>query len=168
VDTDMTEPTTRRRAAARAVDEPGRRVWMPPFLAKLAETSNVSKAAKAAGISTATVYDLKRRNRAFAGEWRAALCEGYDHLEMELLCRLREGEIKRAAGAKLGVRTFDNPTSFRLLTVHREEVLKERAQRANVSTAEVRASIERKVAALKAQVLAREEDARDRGDGDGE
>lgn len=164
----MTEPKPRRRATPRAVDEPARRVWMPPFLARLAETSNVSKAAKAAGISTATVYDLKRRNRAFAGEWRAALCEGYDHLEMELLCRLREGEIKRAAGAKMGVRTFDNPTSYRLLAVHREEVLKARAQRANVSTAEVRASIERKVAALKAEVMARAEEARERGDTDGE
>jgi hypothetical protein len=164
----MTEPKPRRRAPTRAADEPARRVWMPPFLARLAETSNVSKAAKAAGISTATVYDLKRRNRAFAGEWRAALCEGYDHLEMELLCRLREGEIKRAAGAKLGVRTFDNPTSYRLLAVHREEVLKARAQRANVSAAEVRASIERKVAALKAEVLAREEAARERDADDGE
>jgi transposase len=154
----MTQPTSRRGATRRATAaEPVRRVWLRPFLAALAETSNVRKAAKAAGISTATVYDLKRRNRRFAHDWRAALCEGYDHLEMELLGRLREGEIKRAAGAKTGVRTFDNTTSFRQLAAHREEVLKERAQRANVSADDVRAQIERKVAALKARVLARQE-----------
>lgn len=163
----MTQPTSRPGAARRAAAaEPERRVWMPPFLAALADSSNVAKAARTAGISTATVYELRRRNRAFAKAWRAALCEGYDNLEMELLGRLREGEIRRAAGAKVGVRTFDNATSFRLFTVHREEVLKERAQRANVSAAEVRASIERKVAALRTEVLAREEAARERGDGD--
>lgn len=143
------------------------RAWMPAFLAALAETSNVAKAARSAAISTATVYHLRRHNRAFAREWRAALCEGYDNLEMELLGRLREGEIRRAAGAKTGVRTFDNATSFRLLTVHRDEVAKERAQRGNVSVAAVRASIERKVAALRAEVLAREEAACERGEGDG-
>lgn len=132
-----------------------RQDWKKRFLATLGELSNVSKAAQAAGISTATAYDLRRRNRAFAQAWQAALCEGYDNLEIELLCRLRQGEIKRAAGAKTGVRTFDNATSFRLLAVHREAVSREKAQRANVSAAEVRASIERKVAALKAQVIAR-------------
>lgn len=148
--------------------KPLRLAWMPAFLAALAETSNVARAAKLAGVAGSTVYEARRKNHAFARGWREALCEGYDNLEMELLGRLREGEIKRAAGAKLGVRTFDNATSFRLLTVHREEVLKERAQRANASVAEVRASIERKVAALKAQVLARveEEAARDGGDDD--
>ena len=86
---------------------------------------------------------------------------------MELLFRLREGEIKRAAGAKVGVRTFDNATAFRLLMVHRETVAKEKAQRANVSAAEIRASIERKVEALKARVIARQEAERARAhDGD--
>ncbi len=146
--------------------------WKKPFLAALGELSNVSKAAKAAEVSTATVYDLRRRDRAFRQAWQAALCEGYDNLEMELLFRLREGEIKRAAGAKTGVRTFDNATSFRLLAVHRDAVDRGKAQRSNVSVADVRASIERKVAALKAQVVARleaEEAAQAEGArGDGE
>ena len=150
-----------------STDEPERRVWMPAFLAALAETSNVTRAAKIAGIPTATAYDWRRRSRDFARGWNAALCEGYDNLEMELLGRLRDGEIKRAAGAKTGVRTFDNATAFRLLTVHRELVTREKAQRANISAADIRTSIERKVAALKAQVLAREEaeaEARDGGE----
>ena len=160
----MAQPKPSRGAAngARPVDSD----WKRPFLAALAETSNVTRAAKVAGVATSTVYETRRRSREFAAKWRDALCEGYDNLEMDLVCRLREGEIKRAAGAKIGVRTFDNATSFRLLQVHREAVAKEKAQRANVSTADVRASIERKVAAIKAEVLARVEAERELGESD--
>lgn len=153
----MTQPKQRRGAPSRVRRKPTKPDWKRPFLAALAETSNVARAAKAAGAPISTVYDTRRNSRDFARKWLAALCEGYDNLEMELLGRLREGEIKRAAGAKMGVRTFDNATAYRLLTVHREAVAKERANRANTTAAEVRASIERKVAALKEQVLAREE-----------
>jgi len=131
--------------------------WKRPFLAALAETSNVARAAKLAEISTSTVYETRRKNRAFAKAWQAALAEGYDNLEMELLFRLREGEIKRAAGAKVGVRTFDNATAYRLLMVHREAVAREKAGQANVSAADIRASIEKRMAALRERVLARSE-----------
>jgi hypothetical protein len=156
----MTEPKRKAGAAARE--------WMRPFLGALGETSNVARAAKAAGVATSTVYDARRKSRGFRARWQSALCEGYDNLEMELLGRLREGEIKRAPGAKTGVRTFDNATAFRQLAVHREAVEKERAGRANVSTADVRASIERKVAALKARVLAREEAERLQAEAEGD
>jgi hypothetical protein len=142
--------------------------WKDPFLVALAETSNVARAAKAAGISTSHVYDHRRKNRAFARAWRTALAEGYDNLEMELLGRLREGEIKRAAGARIGVRTFDNATAYRLLMVHREAVAKENAGRANASAADVRASIERRMAALRERVIARREASQeDAADGNG-
>lgn len=149
----MGKPKTTGRAVVRA--EQPLREWAKPFLAALAETSNVKRAAKEAGLNnTAQVYEARRTNRAFARDWQTALAEGYDNLEIELLGRLREGEIKRAAGAKTGVGTFDNATAFRLLMVHREAYAKEKAQRTNVSAAEVRASIDRKLAALKAKVLA--------------
>lgn len=163
----MTLPKPPRAAATRARKLPAP-AWKRAFLEALGETSNVLRAAKIAGVPSATVYDARRRSREFAKGWQAALCEGYDNLEMELLGRLREGEIRRAAGAKTGVRTFDNGTAFRLLTIHRENVAKEKARRANVSAAEVRASIERKVAALRAQVLARKEAERLAGEADGE
>jgi hypothetical protein len=142
----------------RARAKPAAPDWKRPFLAALADTSNILHAAKKAGLkSTAIVYETRRKSRDFAAKWQAALCEGYDNLEMDLLRRLREGEIKRAPSAKTGTRTFDNATAFRLLVVHRETVAKEKARKANVSAAEVRASIERKVAALKQRVIARRE-----------
>ena len=163
----MTKPKSRGGAKARASAPPFQQ-WAKPFLAALAEESNVSRAARKAGVNhTSTVYEARRRNRGFARDWQAALAEGYDNLEMELLGRLRDGEVKPAAGAKRGVRTFDNGTAFRLLMVHREARAKEKRQQATVSAAELRASIERKVANLKAQVIAREE-AEQHGGADGE
>ena len=70
--------------------------WSRVFLSELAATSNVSAAARKAGIHASTAYDTRRQNPEFNRAWQAALCEGYDHLEMELLHRLRTGEIKPA------------------------------------------------------------------------
>jgi hypothetical protein len=65
------------------------------------------------------------------------------------------------------VRTFDNATAYRLLMVHRETVAKEKAVRANVSAADIRASIEKRMAALRERVVARGE-ARANGTADGD
>ncbi len=131
--------------------------WQRTFLAALAETSNVAGAARKAGISASAAYDARRKSRVFADSWQASLAEGYDNLEIELLRRLREGELKPAAGARRGVRSYDNGIALRLLMAHRETRAKQDAVRANVSAAEVRASIDRKLAAIKKQVLAEEE-----------
>ena len=161
----MNQP--KRGARKRVVSRPAAPDWKPAFLAALAETSNVARAARQAGTNTSTVYETRRRSRDFARKWQAALCEGYDNLEMDLLCRLREGEIRRAPGAKTGVRTFDNGTAYRLLMVHREAVAKERGNKANVSAAAVRVELDRKIAALRAKVIADEEAKLQRAD-DGE
>ena len=151
----MNQP--KRGARKRVVSRPAAPDWKPAFLAALAETSNVARAARQAGTNTSTVYETRRRSRDLARKWQAALCEGHDNLEMDLLCRLREGEIRRAPGTKTGVRTFDNGTAYRLLMVHREAVAKEKAGQANVNAADIRASIEKRMAALRERVLARSE-----------
>ena len=47
------------------------------FLAHLAQTSNVSASAKAAGVTTSPVYDLRKKSEQFCAKWLAALSEGY-------------------------------------------------------------------------------------------
>lgn len=136
--------------------------WSQPFLSELAATSNVSASARKAGISTSTAYETRRNNAEFNRAWHKALCEGYDHLEMELLHRLRTGEVKPASGAKRGVRTFDNATAFRLLTVHRETVARQRAVRDNEDTESILASINAKLDRMRERRLAA---ARRRTDG---
>jgi len=127
--------------------------WSETFLAALADTSNVAAAARKAGIDASKVYHRRRHDAAFNREWQIALCEGYDNLEMELLYRLRTGELKSAAGAKRGNRSFDNGTAFRLLVAHRESAVRERARRDHVSAEEIRAAIDRKVEELRHRVM---------------
>ena len=67
--------------------------WSRTFLGELAATSNVSAAARLAGISSFVVYETRRTTPEFNRKWQEALCEGYDHLEMALLFRLRAGEV---------------------------------------------------------------------------
>lgn len=128
--------------------------WSKVFLSELAATSNVSAAARKAGVATTTAYDARRADAAFYRRWQEALCEGYDHLEMTLLQRLREGEIKPAAGAKRGTRQFDNGTALRLLVAHRETVARQRAVRSNEDAATVVLTINAKLEKMRCRMLA--------------
>lgn len=133
------------------------RHWRAYFLAALAETSNVTAASAAAGVHPSRPYKVRREDPEFARAWRAALLEGYEHLEMELLHRLRFGEPKDADVK------FDNTAALRLLGLHRETVARERAMRENEDLSAVRASIQAKLAQLRAQVMERR--AMDTADG---
>jgi hypothetical protein len=147
-------PLSGRRARILAPRPPSLPKWGKTFLSELAVTSNVSAAARKAKIRTSAAYDTRRANPEFARKWQEALCEGYDHLELELLHRLRTGEVKPASGARRGVRSFDNGTAFRLLTVHREAVSKQRAINENQSAAEIILSINAKLSAMRQRRLA--------------
>ena len=72
--------------------------------------------------------------------WLAALWEGYTHLEMEVVRRLRQGDH-----FTLDAGRYDFANAIRLLAAHRDTASQAMAQQRNVSAAEVRASIDRKV-----------------------
>ncbi|MFW2350224.1 hypothetical protein [Qipengyuania sp.] len=121
--------------------------WQAAFLNALVETSNITASAKEAGVKPREVYRTRRADARFAAEWRAALFEGYANLEMEVLGYLRDPAPERK---------LDVAVALRLLSAHKETVAKERAQRANVSAAQVREAIERKVDELREKVAGRE------------
>lgn len=154
-----------RTDACEAERESLSQTWRADFLAKLAETSNVSRACEHAGVSPGTVYDLRRRDQSFAERWAGALCEGYDNLEIEMLYYLRNGE-----SAEPGAKRFNFPAAVRMLLAHRETVSRERGRRAEVDAAEIRASIDQKVAQMRERVLARRarEDASREAEGNDE
>ncbi|MBD2843406.1 hypothetical protein [Erythrobacter rubeus] len=129
--------------------------WRRAFLANLAESSNVSESARKAKAGISAVYKLRRDNPEFAREWLAALWEGYVHLEMEVLRRLREGDQQTSAADK-----YDFANAIRLLNAHRENAARAQAEQRNVSAAEVRASIDRKVEDIRIRV--REEARREK------
>lgn len=163
----MTKTTvTGRRPRPAALRKPSSPKWSKTFLAELAATSNVSAAARKARIATATAYDARRNNPEFNRKWQQALCEGYDHLEMELLHRLRSGEVKPPTGAKRGTRTFDNATAFRLLAVHRDSAARQRAINSNQDAASIVLSINAKLDLMRErrQAAGREAAGREQAD----
>lgn len=68
--------------------------WTDIFINELAETSNVKAAADAASVSQSCAYKKRRDDPLFARRWYEALAEGYDNLEMDLLWRLRTGQLE--------------------------------------------------------------------------
>ena len=124
------------------------RHWRGLFLDVLAESSNVSESARRAGINPSRAYKVRREEPDFARAWLAALYEGYIHLEMEVVRRLREGDMQTENKDK-----YDFANAIRLLSAHRDTAAQAQAQQRNVSAAEVRASIDRKVEAIRQQVL---------------
>lgn len=146
------KPSGSRARPARGPNPPVRS-WRKVFLAELAATSNVTASAKKAQISTARAYEARRQDAAFYREWQEALCEGYDHLEMNLLHRLREGEIKPASGAKRGTRVFDNATAFRLLIAHRETAARQRAIHENRNSDAILDAINAKIEKMRERSL---------------
>ena len=67
---------------------------------------------------TASAYKARREEAAFAVAWRAALREGYDNLDIELLGHLRDPQSERK---------MDVAAAVRLLGAHRATVERERA-----------------------------------------
>lgn len=124
------------------------RHWRTQFLEALAETSNVSEAARRAGVKAPRAYALKRESEDFARQWHAALIEGYENLELELLARLRIGEDKD--GPK-----FDNGSALRLLALHRDSMAQEHAQRRNMDAAKAREIIDTKLEELRQRLILR-------------
>ena len=133
----------RRRAAPR---------WQKRFLEILAETSNVSAAAKKAGTSVGHAYKTRAKDAEFSRAWLAALAQGYDQLELELLQRLREGELSGGT-TKKARRKFDNAVALRLLAAHRDSVSRQRAIDANRDEDAILAEIDRKLDQMRRREL---------------
>lgn len=127
-----------------------RRNWETIFINELAETSNVKAAAEAADVSQSMVYKKRRDDPDFAAKWYAALAEGYDNLEMELLGRLREGRLEETGedGTK---RKFDIGTAFRCLIAHRENVSREKGRKTLADEVATMKSINAKIDAQRAK-----------------
>lgn len=141
-------------------DNPGNRHWRTYFLMHLIDTSNVAASAKEAGIAPARAYRTRQVDPDFAAQWRVALAQGYQNLEMELLGYLRNPNPEQK---------MDVNNAMRLLTLHRQSVAQQRAQDDDLSEQEVLDSINQMIlemrerSAANAALLA-EPDGTDEGD----
>lgn len=118
------------------------------FLEELALSSNVAAAAAKSGLPSGQVYALRRSDPDFARRWYAALAEGYDNLEMDLLARLREGRLEDV-DADGKVHKYDFATALRCLTAHRDNVAREKGRRTLAQEAVTIESINAKIDALR-------------------
>ena len=101
------------------------------FLDHLAETSNVSVAAKRAGVSRSAVYRLRASSPTFSRGWQMAIATGYDELEFRMLKTARFGTIrpvKRPDGTIGRATEFDDAQGLKLLMAYRASVEKARDQ----------------------------------------
>lgn len=150
-----------RSVPAKSGSKPGNqtpgRHWRKRFIETLATTSNVTRAAEVAKVSLTRAYDARRAEPEFARAWQAAIADGYLNLEMEMIRRLREGELMTANGDK-----FDFANAIRLLGANRGGPAGAANEVRDVSTAEVRASINRKIEDIRRR-MERQKAAQDSG-----
>jgi hypothetical protein len=133
--------------------------WRKTFIEALAETSNVSAAAARANVPTRTAYKLRREDRDFAAKWLAALHEGYDNLELEVLRHLRNPD----SGRKMDV-----TAALRLLAAHRDTVERHRALTEEEDEQATVEALDAFFEGLKQRRLANERLLAERGNGDGD
>lgn len=133
------------RSSSATARSPSFAQWSRTFLAHLAESSNVRASARKAGISKTTAYETRRKDAQFNRAWQEALYEGYQHLEMETLQRLRSGQLKPKNEDQRRVRTFENSTAIRLLLAHRQSAARQEAIRDNRDADAILASIDAKL-----------------------
>ncbi|MFN3819174.1 hypothetical protein [Blastomonas sp.] len=99
------------------------------FLDHLAETSNVSVAAKRAGVSRSAVYRLRAISPAFSNGWQSAIATGYDELEFRMLKTARFGTlkpVKRPDGTIGRATEYDDAQGLKLLMAYKASVEKGR------------------------------------------
>lgn len=137
---------------------PGRH-WRKRFLEALAATSNLERAAAAARVSLSRAYQTRRSDADFARAWQAAVADGYLNLELEMIRRLREGDLTTANGDR-----FDFANAIRLLAAQRGTATQGQSQVRDVSAAEVRASIDRKIEDIRRRVARQKAAAERKGE----
>jgi hypothetical protein len=92
------------------------------FLDHLAETANVSAAARKAGVSTSCVYRERRRYPAFQADWHKALTEGYVRLETNLLSEALVAASGNISEKTLKAKALKIRLGMQLLAAHRATV----------------------------------------------
>ena len=152
--------TTRKTRAKRSAH------WKKRFCDELAKSSNVAKACRAANCSPSAAYETRKTDAEFARKWMTALAQGYDMLEMDLLHRLRQGELT-GGSPKKARRKYDNAVALRLLAAHRDAVQRQRAIDADAREDSLLASIDEKLSAMRRRELAAKALLRQRRDASG-
>lgn len=93
------------------------------FLSVLAETCNVTEAARQAGVCLSYAYKRRAANAGFRAGWMEAIGVAYQRLELVLLDRSFNGVekvVKRRDGSEERMFEYSNQLGLSLLKMHRQ------------------------------------------------
>lgn len=124
------------------------------FFDAVAETCNVSLAARRAGVSVASAYARRRRHAGFAQRWEIAVDEAIMTLSMAIAERGLNGVRDEPGTGTKGVRKFNEAAALGLIKIHHEaRTRRALAQAGAGGGGEVMGVVE--VEALRGELLAR-------------
>jgi hypothetical protein len=126
------------------------------FLDHLAQTANVSAAARHAGVSGDDMYGLRKRSADFAAGWHEALCEGYVRMETEMLAEALQNASSGTSDSLLKARAQKHRLRLGLMRAHYNTV------KGGVSPASAPRMPTADLATLKAQLVLKLTQMRDR------
>lgn len=127
------------------------------FLTTLAETCNVTVAAKAAGVSVSAAYARRKKVAAFRAGWAEAIAMAYQRLELVMLDRALNGTEKivvRKDGSEERMREYPNQVALHLLKMHRDSAMETIEEPAEADIEEVRQRLFDKLQRLRKRMSA--------------
>lgn len=122
------------------------------FLSVLAETCNVRRAAREAGVSVTHVYYLRKRDAVFRAGWRDAIGIAFQRLELVLLERAFNGTskpIKRRDGSEGRMREYSDRLGLTLLKMHRDSAIEAAPENEPENIDEIREQVFNKLERLR-------------------
>lgn len=126
------------------------------FLDELAATCNVQGSAAAIGVSATSVYALRRRDDAFADGWQAALAQGYEMLEIQLVGHALAGGGAMLTNGDPARPAIDVELALKLMSDHRGQAARGHAvggpRPKTASRADTNAAIMKKLKALEGRL----------------
>ena len=125
------------------------------FLSVLAETCNVTEAARQAGICLSYAYKRRASNAGFRAGWMQAIGDAYQRLELVLLDRAFNGTekvVKRRDGSEERMLEYSNQLGLSLLKMHRNTAAEAASEMPSEDVDEMREQLVKKLLRLKKRI----------------
>jgi hypothetical protein len=125
------------------------------FLSVLAETCNVTEAARQAGVCLSYAYKRRASNAGFRAGWMQAIGDAYRRLELVLLDRAFNGTekvVKRRDGSEERMLEYSNQLGLSLLKMHRNTAAEAASEMPSEDVEEMREQLVKKLLRLKKRI----------------
>jgi len=125
------------------------------FLSVLAETCNVTEAARQAGVCLSYAYKRRASNAGFRAGWMQAIGDAYQRLELVLLDRAFNGTekvVKRRDGSEERMLEYSNQLGLSLLKMHRNTAAEAASEMPSEDVGEMREQLVKKLLRLKKRI----------------